>query len=104
MWKLQQSGVGQNVRGAMRGVGQAFEFAVRDNFLQNELVQGLFSPCVFRHGTRMPLYFVHGYDHMGIGTKSSVDWYLQRVRQRFIIIKVRVCWDHALCNVLLLRE
>ena len=69
----------------MRDAGQAFEFAVRDNFVSNEFRQGMFSPCVYRHDKRMLLYFVHGDDYVGIGVRSDVDWYLERVRERFII-------------------
>ena len=65
----------------MRDAGQAFEFAVRDNFAQKELVQGLFSPCVFRHSLRRLWYFVHGDDYVGIVAQSDADWYLQRVQQ-----------------------
>ena len=66
----------------MRDAQQAFEFAVRDHFLPNELTQGSFSPCVFRHGTRKLWHSVYGDDHTGIGTQSDVDWYLQGVREK----------------------
>ena len=64
---------------------EAFEFAVRGNFLQNEFVQGSLSPCVFRHGTRQRRYCVHGDDYVEVGSQSDVDWYLQRARERLSI-------------------
>ena len=69
----------------MRDAGQAFEFAVRDDFKKNDFKQGMYSPCVFRHTDRFLFYFVHGDDYVGLGSRKDVDWYLSRVSQRFII-------------------
>ena len=68
-----------------RYAGQAFEFAVRDNFVENDFVQGSFSPCVYRHKTRKLWYFVHGDDYVGIGSETDLEWYRTQVSKRFIM-------------------
>ena len=49
----------------MRDAGQAFEFAVRDHFLDHDFKQGMFSLFVFAHRSKFLLYFVHGDVHVG---------------------------------------
>ena len=39
----------------MRDAGQAFEFAVRDHFLDHDFKQGVFSTCVFAHRSKFLL-------------------------------------------------
>ena len=36
----------------MRDAGQAFEFAVRDHFLDHDFKQGMFSTCIFAHRSK----------------------------------------------------
>ena len=42
----------------MRDAGQAFEFAVRDHFLDHVFKQGMFSTCVFAHRSKFLLYLL----------------------------------------------
>ena len=56
---------------AMRVAGQAFEFAVRDHFLDHDFIQEMFSPCVFAHRSKLLLYFVHGDDYVGLGLRCD---------------------------------
>ena len=44
----------------MRDARQAFEFAVRDHFLNHDFKQSMFSTCVFAHRSKFLLYFVRG--------------------------------------------
>ena len=55
----------------MRDAGQAFEFAVRDHFLDHDFKQGMFSTCVFAHRSNLLLYFVHGDDYVGLGVLGT---------------------------------
>ena len=32
-----------------RDAGQGFEFAVRDHFEAHDFVQGIFTPCIYKH-------------------------------------------------------
>ena len=63
-----------------RDAGQAFKFAFRGNFLQNEFVQVMQSPSVHHYNVRTLLYFVRGDDNVGVGTRHDVDWYFERAR------------------------
>ena len=56
----------------MRDAGQAFEFAVRDHFLDHDFKQGTFTTCVFAHRSKFLLYFVHGDDYVGLGVRGTV--------------------------------
>ena len=49
-------------RDGTRDAGQAFEFAVRDDFEVRTFSQGAYSPCDYRHKTQRLWYFVHGRD------------------------------------------
>ena len=71
----------------MRDAGQAFEFAVRDHFVSEGFEQGMFSPCVYKKACdgSWTVYFVHGDDYVGLGTKSDLESYLGALRKRFII-------------------
>ena len=64
----------------MRDAGQAFEFAVRDHFLD-----GMFSTCVFAHRSKLLLYFVHGDDYVGLGVRGDLEGYKAKLSERFII-------------------
>ena len=44
----------------MRDARQAFEFAVRDHFLNHDFKQSMFSTCVLAHRSKFLLYFVRG--------------------------------------------
>ena len=69
----------------MRDAGQAFEFAVRDHFLDYDFKQGMFSSCVFAHLGKLLLYFVHGDDYVGLGVRCDLDGYKAKLSERFII-------------------
>ena len=64
----------------MRDAGQAFEFAVRDHFLDHDFKQGMFSTCVFAHRSKFLLYLVHGDDYVGL-----LEGYKAKLSERFII-------------------
>jgi hypothetical protein len=68
-----------------RDAGQAFEFAVRDDFLENSFEQGLYTPCVYRHKEKLLMYFVHGDDYVGVGMRDDLDWYEKQLSKRFIV-------------------
>ena len=72
-----------------RDAGQAFEFAVRDDFEVNNFTQGANSPCLQRPKTRRSWYFVHGDDYVELCAEMDLEWYRQLVSQRFIL-KLRV--------------
>ena len=57
----------------MRDAGQAFEFAVRDHFLDHDFNQGMFSTCVFAHRSKFLLCFVHGDDYVGLGVRGDLE-------------------------------
>ena len=59
----------------MRDAGQAFELAVRDHFLDHDFKQGMFSPCVYAHRSKLLLYFVHGDDHVELGVSCDLNGY-----------------------------
>ena len=69
----------------MRDAGQAFEFAVRDHFLDHDFKQGMFSTCVFAHRSKFLLYFVHGDDYVGLGVCGDLEGYKAKLSERFII-------------------
>ena len=69
----------------MRDAGQAFEFAVRDHFLDHDFKQGMFSTCVFAHRSKFLLYFVHGDDYVGLGVRGDLECYKAKLSERFII-------------------
>ena len=69
----------------MRDAGQAFEFAVRDHFLEHDFEQGMFNPCVFVHRSKFLLYFVHGDDYVGLGVRCDLDVYKAKLSERFLI-------------------
>ena len=69
----------------MRDAGQAFEFAVRDHFLDHDFKHGMFSTCVFAHRSKFLLYFVHGDDYDGLGVRGDVEGYKAKLSERFII-------------------
>ena len=69
----------------MRDAGQAFEFAVRDHFLDNAFKQGMFSTCVFAHRSKFLLYFVHGDDYVGLGVRGDLEGYKAKLSERCII-------------------
>ena len=69
----------------MRDAGQAFEFAVRDHFLDHDSKQGMFSTCVFVHRSKFLLYFVHGDDYVGLGVRGDVEGFKAKLSERFII-------------------
>ena len=68
----------------MRDAGQAFEFAVRDHFLDHDFKQGMFSSCVFAHRGKFLLYFVHGDDYVGLGVRGDLEGYKAKLSERFI--------------------
>ena len=74
-----------------RDAGQAFEFAVRDHFLDHDFKQGMFSTCVFAHRIIFLLYFVHGDDYVGLGVRGDLEGYKAKLSERFII-KDRGIW------------
>ena len=57
----------------MRDAGQAFEFAIRDHFLDHDFTQGMFSTFVFAHRSKFLLYFVHGDDYVGPGVRGDLE-------------------------------
>ena len=59
------------------------EFAVRGDVEVNNLSQGAYSPCVYRHKTWWLWYFVHGDDNVGLGAVVDLEWYRQQVSKRF---------------------
>ena len=69
----------------MRDAGQAFEFAVRDHFLDHDFKQGMFSTCVFAHRSKFLLYCVHGDDYVGLGVRGDLEGYKAKLSERFII-------------------
>ena len=69
----------------MRDAGQAFEFAVRDHFLDHDFKQGMFSTCVFAHRIKFLLYIVHGDDYVGLRVRGDLEGYLAKLSERFII-------------------
>ena len=69
----------------MRDAGQAFEFAVRDHFLDHDFKQGMFSRCVFAHRSKFLLYFVHGDDYVEFGVRGDLEGYKGKPSERFII-------------------
>ena len=80
----------------MRDAGQAFEFAVRDHFLDHDFKQGMFSTCVFVHRSKFLLYFVHGDDYVGFGVRGDLEGYKAKLSERFII-KDRGIWGPTIC-------
>ena len=69
----------------MRGAAQAFEFAVRDHFLDHDFKQGMLSTCVFAHRSKFLLYFVNGDDYVGLGVRGHLEGYKAKLSERFII-------------------
>ena len=69
----------------MRDAGQAFEFAVRDHFLDPDFKQGMFSTCVFAYRSKFLLYFVHGDDYVGLGVRGDLEGYKAKLSERFIV-------------------
>ena len=65
-----------------RDAGQAFEFAVRDDFEANNFAQGTSSPCVYRHKTRLCAEQKRSLS--GTDSKVSVD-----------LLENRVCVGHG---------
>ena len=57
-----------------RDAGQAFEFAVRNDFEANDFSQGAYSPNVCRHKTRRLWDFVHGDDNVSLGVEVVLTW------------------------------
>ena len=73
----------------MPDAGQAFEFAVRDHFLDHDTrdVQYMF----FAHRSKFLLYFVHGDDYVGLGVRGDLEGYNAKLSEPFII-KDRESW------------
>ena len=71
----------------MRDAGQAFEFAVRDHFVSQGFVQGQFSPCVYKFvkDGEWFIYFIHGDDYVGLGTRRLLERYKTALDSRLII-------------------
>ena len=57
----------------MRDVGQAFEFAVLDHFLDHDFRQGMFCTCVFVRRSNFSLHFVYGDDYVGLGLRGDLE-------------------------------
>ena len=74
----------------MRDAGQAFEFAVRDHFLDHDFKQGMFITCVFAHRGQFLLYFVHGDGYVGLGVRGDLEGYTAKLSERFIIKDRRI--------------
>ena len=65
--------------------GAAFEFAVRDHFLDHDFKQEMFSTCVFAHRSELLLFFVHVDDHVGLGVRGDLEGCRAKLSERFII-------------------
>ena len=69
----------------MRDAGQAFEFAVRDHFLDHDFKHVMFSTCVFAHRCKLLLYFVQVDDYVGFGVRGDLEGYKAKLSELFII-------------------
>ena len=88
----------------MRDVGQAFEFAVRDHFLDHDFKQGMFSTCVFALRSKLLLYFVHGDDYVGLGVRGDLEGYRAKLSERFIIKDRGILGADGLHEILILNR
>ena len=64
---------------------QAFEFAVRDHFEECDFIQGIYSPCVYRHKTKRMWFFVHCDDYVGLGLRNDLLGFLAQLKARFLV-------------------
>ena len=69
----------------MRDAVQAFEFAVRDHFLDHEFKQGMLSTCVFAHRSKFLFTSCTGMITSGFGVRGNLESYRKNLSERFII-------------------
>ena len=72
----------------LRDANQGFEFKVRDTFVGEGYEAGLHSPCCYRHPRLPQAWAVHGDDYMGVGLRSQLLDFAQKLGKH-LIVKVR---------------
>jgi len=68
-----------------RDAGQNFELKVHEVVTGAGCIQGVFSPCVYRHPVRKLFFFHHGDDFVVAGPRDESVWLVLRLGETFIV-------------------